>query len=403
MRPSPPARSPANGERAKGSVGLRLALPLIFALPACAGQGSTLPAPPPREDSTPAQETATPDDAAAPLTAAPEAPTPEETELAPPEPRVWRARSAGLIITEINGLESLLASTPKDGADRVLLLRRLAEDYVELEHAAARAVKPASPSARSAAAHREPLGGPARAMAKARSLAQKYYATIEDEYPSYPQLDEVLYFLAHEYELANDSANARRVYFELVQKRPRSKYVPNAYFAFGELFSKQAEWGFARDAYIKVIGSPPPDNNVYGYAWYKLALVFSKTGEFDKALKSFKKVIEYSVNFSQLPNAGMLAEKARTGMVALGERCIDTAHYPEALAVLEDLAARDPGADISTALARLVAGAGVAGDTATAQKAQITLDSLSSRAAPAPPPAPGAHPESPIDPFAPPT
>ena len=30
--------------------------------------------------------------------------------------------------------------------------------------------------------------------------------------PAYPQLDEVYYYLAYEYEQANDTANARRVY-----------------------------------------------------------------------------------------------------------------------------------------------------------------------------------------------
>ena len=48
------------------------------------------------------------------------------------------ARAAALLVTEIQGLESLFASTPKNAPDRPQLMRRLAEDYVELESAAFR-------------------------------------------------------------------------------------------------------------------------------------------------------------------------------------------------------------------------------------------------------------------------
>ena len=48
------------------------------------------------------------------------------------------ARSRQLLVTEIQGLESLFNSTPKNAPDRPKLLRRLAEGYVELESAAFR-------------------------------------------------------------------------------------------------------------------------------------------------------------------------------------------------------------------------------------------------------------------------
>src|SRR5947207_1708009 len=46
------------------------------------------------------------------------------------------ARVRALLVTEIQGLESLYAATPKTSPDRPQLVRRLAEDYVELESAA---------------------------------------------------------------------------------------------------------------------------------------------------------------------------------------------------------------------------------------------------------------------------
>ena len=99
-----------------------------------------------------------------------------------------------------------------------------------------------------------------------------------------------------------------------------SKYIPNAYLAFGELFFNEAmgdptKWDPAKQAYIKVIAKPPPDNKVYGYAWYKLAYVFWNQGDFPKALNAFKKTIDYGTTYAQLPNASKLADSARKDVI----------------------------------------------------------------------------------------
>ena len=128
----------------------------------------------------------------------------------------------------------------------------------------------------------------------ARKQAIKYYEMIADEYSgnaskrfpnppaAYPLLDEILYYLAYEYEQAQDLTNARRVYYDLVTKTPTSKFVPNAYLAFGELFFNEAlqdpsKWEPAKQAYQKVITKPPPENKVYGYAWYRTEPTFWAT------------------------------------------------------------------------------------------------------------------------------
>ena len=82
------------------------------------------------------------------------------------------------------------------------------------------------------------------------------------------------------------------------QKTPKSKYIPNAYLAFGELFFNEAQGdprsGSSREqAYKKVIKYPPPDNKVYGYAQYKLGYVFWNKGDFAQALDAFKKTIDF--------------------------------------------------------------------------------------------------------------
>jgi len=304
------------------------------------------------------------------------------------------ARARALLVTEIQGLENLFKTTPQNAPDRVQLARRLAEDYVELESAAFRDktqaeiqrdnLKKSNPQG---AGQQQALANQAnQIMLAARKKCIDYYTMIKTEYPNYGQIDEVLYYLAYEYEQASDNANARKVYYELIQKKPDSKYIPNAYLAFAELFFNEAmgdpsKWDNARDAYKEVIKFPAEKGNkVYGYAWYKIAYVFWNKGEYDQALNAFKKTIDYGVQFSQVPNASKLADSARRDVIPvyalkgdpgaaynfmhniagdqsgsndktfkmmddLGNNYLDTGHYPEAIILFKDLMSRDKGSD----------------------------------------------------------
>jgi tetratricopeptide (TPR) repeat protein len=298
-------------------------------------------------------------------------------------------RAKGLLVGEIGGLENLYSNTPANSPDRLQLVRRLAEDYVELENAGFTEktqaeikrdeLKKTNPAA---AGQQQAVANQAKTiMERSRSKAENFYGTIVREFPNYPQLDEVLYYLAYEYEQGNDNENARKTYYQLIQSRPNSKYIPNAYLAFGELFFNEAQgdpskWPVAQQAYQKVIGFPPPDNKVYGYAWYKLAYVLWNSGDFAGALSAFKKTIDYGTTFTQVPGAGKLADSARRDIIPvyalkgdpaaaynffhnisgdkpgesgktfdmmdeLGNNYLDTGHYPEAIALYRDLLIRD--------------------------------------------------------------
>ena len=151
-----------------------------------------------------------------------------------------KARARALLITEIQGLERLFKRTPKKSPDRPQLIRRLAEGYVELESAAlrdktaadirAQDMKKKNPSAASKA--RRDATQAKKIVAAARKKAIAYYTLMKNAYPNYSKIDEVLYYLAYEYEQAGDLKNARKVYYELIQKAPKSPYIPNAYLAF---------------------------------------------------------------------------------------------------------------------------------------------------------------------------
>jgi tetratricopeptide (TPR) repeat protein len=301
-----------------------------------------------------------------------------------------QARARALLITEIQGLERLYKNTPQNSADKPQLTRRLAEGYVELESAALRDKIAADIQAQDAKAKKRDPGkfrSDAAAAEKivkaARVNAIKYYTLMKDKFPKYSKIDEVLYYLAYEYEQATNYDKAREVYLELIDKSPKSPYIPNAYLAFGELFFQEAQgdpskWELAAAAYKEVIKYPPPNNKVYGYARYKLGYVHWNKGDYANALSEFKKVIEYGEQYSDLPNAKQLAKAARRDVIPvyavsgapekaynflkplsgdkggetkltiameneLGLAYIDTGHYREAITLYKDLLGRDAG------------------------------------------------------------
>lgn len=301
-----------------------------------------------------------------------------------------KARARALLITEIQGLERLYKRTPKKSPDRAQLTRRLAEAYVELESAAVRDKIASGIQAQDAKKKKQNPTKYRREAAKAKKIekaarkkAIAYYTQMKNAYPNYSKIDEVLYYLAYEHEQAGDYKNARKVYYELIQKAPKSEYIPNAYLAFGELFFQEAQgdpskWALAASAYKEVIKYPPPKNKTYGYARYKLAYVHWNTGDYPQALNEFKKVIEYGEHYKDLPNAQQLAKSARRDLIPvyaasgaplkaynffkplsgdpggenvktldmlneLGFAYMDTGHYKDGIELYRDLMSRDRG------------------------------------------------------------
>ena len=219
------------------------------------------------------------------------------------------ARVRALLVTEIQGLESLYASTPKNSPDRAQLVRRLAEDYVELESAAFRdkteagikldEAKKTNPAG--AAKLQQTQTQAAAIMVAARKKAIDYYTALINDYPNYAQMDEVLYYLAYEYEqgerLRQRAQGLLRAHPEGAATRStsRTRTSRSASSSSTRRRAIPSKWDLAAQAYTEVIKYPPPNNKVYGYAWYKLAYVYWNKGELDKALNAFKKTIEFGV------------------------------------------------------------------------------------------------------------
>ena len=168
--------------------------------------------------------------------------------------RRTRPRSPALVRTEVKALENLLAATAGNAPDRPILIRRIAESYAELR-------KQSEPGAGAKAIH--------------------HYSELVRTYPSYAQIDEAYYYLGLEYELGGDLMNARKTYYELIRNAPASKYVPYAYFAFGEIFFREAKsdptkLDLAKQAYIEVMKFQSP---IASDAACRLGLVYDAQGD----------------------------------------------------------------------------------------------------------------------------
>jgi TolA-binding protein len=193
--------------------------------------------------------------------------------------RVNHPRQQALVVTETQALEQLLAATAQTSPDRPQVLRRLAENYVELRK-----------------------GG----MLKASQKAIERYTTLTSEYPSHAKSDEALYYLALEYETVSDMTNARRSYYTVIKNYPSSSFIPYTYYAFGELFLREAasdpsKWDFAKQAYtetIKYSASP-----IVPEAWYKLMTVFKAQGDVAHAEQAKQKLLH---DYAQSPAAARL-------------------------------------------------------------------------------------------------
>ncbi len=300
-------------------------------------------------------------------------------------------RARQLLIQEITSLERLYAQTPKGTSDHQQLILRLAEAYAELEQASLRDKIQKDIQVQDCKRKKCPASevtnirkeiSKAKAMETAsRDKAISYYQRMAAWYKKYSKIDEVLYYLAYEYEQKGDMKMARDTYKELVATAPNSPYVPSAYLAFGELFFQEAtadptKWPFAEAFYQKVLGYPAPKNKLWGYAAYKLGYVYWNQGIYAKALEQFKQVIEFGKTHAALPNAVQLAKSARRDIIPvyaasqqpdraynyfkplsgdtggsdektiemmrdLGHAYLDTGHYPEAIGLYQQLLAKD--------------------------------------------------------------
>jgi hypothetical protein len=268
---------------------------------------------------------------------------PVEISIDRPSPQIQKKLETSLM-TEIVALEQQLAKTKVTSDKHVTISRRLAESYYELERLKQNEALDLTTKILNGEKKKDPNVATWRAQrTKAESLRDKsqgrvteIYQLIIDKHEDYPKLDEVMYYLAYEYEQQkatdpNDKAQIKKereskekalaTYLMLIKKRPKSKFVSAAYIAYGDLYFEDAlngkiDWKIPLEAYDRVIQSgDPPDNKQWGYAQYKKGFIYWNLGQYKDAVTAFKKAIEFGTKFSDLPKAPQIAEEARKELV----------------------------------------------------------------------------------------
>jgi tetratricopeptide (TPR) repeat protein len=122
--------------------------------------------------------------------------------------------------------------------------------------------------------------------------AVSIYKRIEENFPTYEALDEVLYYLAFNLGLMERGDEALQYYVRLASDFPQSKFLPDALFNVGEYYFETNEFPSALVFYEKVANFP--EALVFGYAVYKQGWCYYNMGDYDKAFESFLAVVRYT-------------------------------------------------------------------------------------------------------------
>ena len=205
---------------------------------------------------------------------------------------------------QIESLKKIISLSP-DPKEAPALLFRLGELYWEeskffsfeanrkddeLLGAMNRGDKAAQEQAKSDKAE---LTGKSKAYGK---LATEEYKKIVQNYREFERTDEVLFFLGQFLMENNEDRAALVAYKRLIDKYPKSKYLPDAHFAFGEYYFNNARG--KRDQIDKALASYKkaaefPENQVYAFALYKQGWCYFNLADYAAAKDKYKTVVLY--------------------------------------------------------------------------------------------------------------
>jgi len=127
-------------------------------------------------------------------------------------------------------------------------------------------------------------------------LAVQQYTQIVQKYRDYPRTDEVLFFLAHNLMDLNEEKKALIAYGKLVKDYPKSRFVPDAYLAFGEYYFNNSKG--RRDWLVKALeayksAANYPESSIYGFALYKQGWCHFNLSDYPRAMDLFKATVLY--------------------------------------------------------------------------------------------------------------
>ncbi|MDI1481491.1 hypothetical protein [Polyangium sp. y55x31] len=246
----------------------------------------------------------------------PKDPSSEGSSDKPKTPQADAGPDAALL-GEVGQLNQLLSTIDKSDAGRPKALARLGELLADLSKnnrdralAADPNVSSLPPPAEPKAAEGEieapakagpvlPPRNPAavkRLKPDAQKLIQKadMYAAeaikahkkLIADHPDYKDMDKVLFRLGGLYVTYGQGSAARPIYFELIEKHPKSPLVPEAYWNFAEFFFNAEDYENAYKLYARIVEYTPSERT--SVAGYRLALSLHKLSRLDESWKALE-------------------------------------------------------------------------------------------------------------------
>lgn len=247
-----------------------------------------------------------------------------------------KRKKINILKKELQLLSRLARDTPDDDPEKADVLKRLADshkNFFEQYNYMARMLdekifqakkKGDKRSAAKYKAQQEKLESMAR---DSRQAAIKAYAEIFNNFPEYKFFDEILFAIGYEIdqlalELESEEEKSafkersRMYYQELIRNFPRSRFVPNAWMAYGEYYFYEAKDAMrAQRSYEKVMEWGDEGNPHYVVSMYYIAWCLFNMQEFEKTLRQFTRIIKYGENHPNNPDATAVAKRSRLELV----------------------------------------------------------------------------------------
>ncbi|NLN63549.1 MAG: hypothetical protein GX146_11815 [Myxococcales bacterium] len=250
--------------------------------------------------------------------------------------RKREARAIDILRQEIALIKKLADQTPDANPEKAEILKRLADALKEMYDAInfqARTMDEKifqlqqsgkKDDARKMRAQQKALDDRAKSF---REASIKAYVEIRNKFSNYDGYDEILFAIAYEVDqLASELTKAedksayreqgRIFYQELIQKYPKSRFIPHAWMAFGEYFFHEARIVTdAYEAYQKVIDWGEKDNPNYVVAMYYQAWCLMNMHEPKKSIQQFTKVIDFADRNPENREAKVVARRSKLELV----------------------------------------------------------------------------------------
>ncbi len=121
--------------------------------------------------------------------------------------------------------------------------------------------------------------------------AIRVYSYIESKFPTYENIDLVIFNNGMAYQQIGQGRNAEKKYWKLVKNYSYSPLVPDAHLAIGEINYKAKSFKNALSHFQAI--RKYPDSRVYPYGLYKAAWTYYNLRKTDLGLKQLEDVVKY--------------------------------------------------------------------------------------------------------------